>query len=47
MTLPDTEILTSIIGRVFRVDEVTLGDPKKGYFLRYRGELTRELGRSL
>ena len=40
MTLPDTEILTSIIGRVFRVDEVTLGDPKKGYFLRYRGELT-------
>ena len=42
MTLPDTEILTSIVGRVFRVDEVTLGDPKKGYFLRYRGELLRD-----
>jgi membrane-associated protease RseP (regulator of RpoE activity) len=27
MTLPETEILTSIISRVFRVDEVTLGDP--------------------
>jgi Zn-dependent protease len=42
MTLPETEILTSIISRVFRVDEVTLGDPKRGYFLRYRGELTRD-----
>ncbi len=42
MTLPDNEILTSIISRVFRVDEVTLGDPKKGYFLRYRGELIRD-----
>ena len=40
MTLPETEVLTSIVARVFRVDEVTLGDPKKGYFLRYRGELT-------
>ncbi len=42
MTLPETEILTSIISHVFRVDEVTLGDPKKGYFLRYRGELIRD-----
>jgi membrane-associated protease RseP (regulator of RpoE activity) len=42
MPLPETEILTSLISRVFRVDEVTLGDPKKGYFLRYRGELTRD-----
>jgi membrane-associated protease RseP (regulator of RpoE activity) len=40
MTLPDTEILTSIVGRVFRVEEFTSGDPKRGYFLRYRGELT-------
>jgi membrane-associated protease RseP (regulator of RpoE activity) len=42
MTLPDSEILTSVVGRVFRVEEITLGDPKKGYFLRYRGELTCE-----
>jgi Zn-dependent protease len=40
MTLPTTDILTSVVARVFRVDELTLGDPKKGYFLRYRGELT-------
>jgi Zn-dependent protease len=39
MNLPEIEILTSIVRRVFRVDEVTLGDPKKDYFLRYRGEL--------
>ena len=39
MTLPETDILTSIVSRVFRVDELTLGDPKLGYFMRYRGEL--------
>ena len=42
MTLPDTDIIASIVSRVFRVEEVTLGDPKQGYFLRYRGELTRD-----
>jgi hypothetical protein len=40
MTLPETDIITAIVARVFRVEEVTLGDSKKGYFLRYRGELT-------
>lgn len=39
MALPDSEVLTSIVGRVFRVDEVTEGDPKKGFYLRYRGDL--------
>jgi Zn-dependent protease len=42
MTLPDSEILNNIVNRVFRYDDVTLGDPKKGYFLRYRGELLRD-----
>jgi membrane-associated protease RseP (regulator of RpoE activity) len=42
MTLPDSEVLTSIVSRLFRVDEVNLGDPKQGYFLRYRGELLRD-----
>jgi membrane-associated protease RseP (regulator of RpoE activity) len=42
MTLPETDIISSIVSRVFRVEEVTLGDPKQGYFLRYRGELTRD-----
>jgi membrane-associated protease RseP (regulator of RpoE activity) len=42
MTLPETDILNSIVARVFRYDEVTLGDPKQGYFLHYRGQLLTE-----
>ena len=50
MTLPETDIFKSIVSQVFRIEEVTLGDPtprsgargpsSPGYFLRYRGELT-------
>ncbi len=39
MTLPDTEVLTSLVARVFRIDDVTAGDPEKGPLLRYRGHL--------
>jgi membrane-associated protease RseP (regulator of RpoE activity) len=48
MTLPEPEIFSSIVAQVFRIEEVTLGDPiprpgtdasTLGYFLRYRGEL--------
>jgi membrane-associated protease RseP (regulator of RpoE activity) len=39
MTLPDPEILNSIVSRVFRFEDVTLGDPARGYFMRYRGQL--------
>src|SRR5512136_1493461 len=39
MALPDSEILNNIVSRVFRYDDVTLGDPNKGYFLRYHGQL--------
>jgi membrane-associated protease RseP (regulator of RpoE activity) len=42
MALPDSEILNNIVSRVFRYDDLTLGDPNKGYFLRYRGELLRD-----
>ena len=42
MTLPDSEILNTIVSRVFRYDDVTLGDPNKGFFLRYRGMLLRD-----
>jgi len=42
MTLPDSEILNNIVSRVFHYDDVTLGDPNKGYFLRYRGRLLRD-----
>lgn len=39
MTLPETEILNSIVGRVLHYTDVTLGDPKQGFALRYRGQL--------
>ena len=39
MTLPETEVLTSLVARVFRVDDVTTLDPAKGQLLRYRGLL--------
>ena len=40
MTLPDTEVLTTLVSRVFRIDDVTTGDPeKKEPLLRYRGHL--------
>jgi membrane-associated protease RseP (regulator of RpoE activity) len=42
MALPDTEIFNNIVSRVFRYDDVTLGDPNKGYFMRFRGELIRD-----
>ncbi len=34
-----TDIYTSLIRRVFRIDDVTWGDEKSGYLARYRGEL--------
>jgi membrane-associated protease RseP (regulator of RpoE activity) len=39
MTLPETEILNSIVSRVFRIEDVTALDPQKGQLLRYRGRL--------
>jgi len=39
MTLPQTEVLTSLVARVFRIDDVTALDPAKGRLLRYRGQL--------
>jgi membrane-associated protease RseP (regulator of RpoE activity) len=39
MTLPETEILTSLVARVFRIEDVTAGDAEKGPLLRYRGRL--------
>ena len=40
MSLPEPEVLTSIISRVFRVEDITTGDEQKGWFVRYRGYLT-------
>ena len=42
MTLPDTTILTSLVERVFRIEDVTSGDPHRGVIARYRGRLLSE-----
>ncbi len=42
MTFPQQEILASLVGRVFRIEDVTLGDPTKGYIARFRGRLIAE-----
>jgi membrane-associated protease RseP (regulator of RpoE activity) len=41
MTFPETEILTSLVRRVFRVDDITLGEPRS-FLVRYRGQLLSE-----
>ncbi len=39
MALPDNEVLNSIVARVFRIEDVTLGEPARGLIARYRGHL--------
>jgi membrane-associated protease RseP (regulator of RpoE activity) len=39
MSFPEPEILTSLVSRIFRIEDVTLGDPQKGWVVRYRGVL--------
>jgi len=39
MTLPDQDLLTSIVRRFFRVDDLTLGDSTGEFLVRYRGQL--------
>ena len=42
MSFPEPEILTRLVSRIFRIDDVTSEDPQKGFFLRYRGQLLGE-----
>ncbi len=42
MALPDNEVLNSIVARVFRIEDVTLGEPARGLIARYRGRLLYE-----
>ncbi|MGW8251936.1 MAG: hypothetical protein ACWGO1_14950, partial [Anaerolineales bacterium] len=35
----ETDQLTSIVSRVFEIEDITLGDQKKLYLVRYRGHL--------
>lgn len=39
MPFPEPEVLTSLVQRVFRIEDVTLGDLQKGWLVRYRGLL--------
>jgi len=41
MSFPDPEVLNNLVQRVFRVDDVTLGDPQT-FIARYRGRLLGE-----
>ena len=47
MSIPETEVLTNLVARVFRIEDVTSEDPRKGFFLRYRGKLLDEDSASL
>ncbi|MFH1184439.1 MAG: site-2 protease family protein [Chloroflexota bacterium] len=42
MPYPETEVLNSLVARVFRIEDVTLGEPARGLIARYRGQLLRE-----
>jgi membrane-associated protease RseP (regulator of RpoE activity) len=42
MPYPETEVLSSLVSRVFRIDDITLGEPSRGMIARYRGHLLFE-----
>lgn len=46
MSFPETEIITNLVARIFRIEDVTNLDANKkennGFFLRYRGHLLSE-----
>ena len=42
MTFPAPETLNGIVARVFRIEDVTLGDPQRDFIVRYRGHLLLE-----
>jgi len=41
MSIPELEVITSIVSRIFRIEDVTTGDPRK-WIARYRGRLLSE-----
>jgi len=43
MPIPfNQEVLDALIGRIFLIEDITLGGPKQGYAIRYRGRLRSE-----
>ena len=47
MSIPEIETLNDLVARVFRIEDVTSGDPQKGFFARYRGQLLSDDSASL
>jgi len=41
MSLPEIDLLTSHVSKIFRIDDVTAGDPRE-WIVRYRGQLHNE-----
>ena len=39
MVPPETDSLTNIVARVLKIEDITSGDPKKDFLVRYRGQL--------
>ncbi|MFZ5858831.1 MAG: site-2 protease family protein [Chloroflexota bacterium] len=39
MSFPEPEVLTSLVSRVFQIEDITSGDSQKGWVVRYRGHL--------
>ena len=42
MSIPETETLNNFVSRIFRIEDVTLGEPARGLIARYRGQLIGE-----
>ena len=42
MPYPEPEVLNRLVARVFRTEDVTLGEPARGLIARYRGRLISE-----
>jgi Zn-dependent protease len=43
LSLPEPEVLNQLVSHIFRIDDVTMGDPlKEKYLFRFRGKLLRE-----
>ena len=42
MAYPEIDLLNSLVSRVFRVEDVTFGEPTRGMIARYRGRLLSE-----
>ena len=39
MTIPDQEVINSVVASVFRINDITLGDTGSEFIFRYRGQL--------